>query len=193
MRLLIFLLTCLMSFAAFAQGDQIPKTAVEALAKDLAQLHEAVLDAQRRQQAYEIARAKWPGLGVSQVTVTNLSTGVRAGANDKAAVLLTAKKNQTFPVIDKAGEWYAVALPQKVQGLSVGWVPATDVVPTAGTIQPVAGGGQPTSLAEGIFNDLAERAIRFRDAYRNNPHFSVTGFAVNVGAPFSVSINFEFK
>ncbi|HXF44912.1 MAG TPA: hypothetical protein VNK91_02220 [Burkholderiaceae bacterium] len=189
----MILLACLTPLTAPAQGDQIPKAAVDALAKDLAQLHEAVLEAQRKQQAYEMAPARWPSLGVGQVTVMNPSTAVRAGANDKAAVLLTATKHQSFPVIDKAGEWYAIALPQQVHGVSAGWVPASDVVPSAGTIRLTAGGAQSTSLADGIFNNLAERAIRFRDAYRSNPYFSVSGFAVNVGVPPSVSINFDFR
>ena len=101
-------------------------------------------------------------------------------------MLLTVKKNQTFPVIDRAGDWYAVALPEKTQGFSTGWVAATDVVPTLRTPSG-------TLAAEGIFNDLTERAVRLRETYQKNPYFSITGFAVNVGVPTSVSINFEFK
>ena len=193
MKLLALLFATALPLGALAQGGDIPKPVLDGLAKDLAQLHQAVLEAQRKQQAYEMASAKFPWLGVNQITITSPSAGVRAGANDKAPLLLSAQKNQIFPVIDKAGDWYAVALREKIHGVSSGWVRAADSVPTMRAVQTTPAGQQPSSLADDIFRELTERAVRFRDAYRNNPYISVTGFSVNVGVPPSVSISFEFK
>ena len=193
MKLLTLLFAGALPLAALAQGGDIPKPVLDGLAKDLAQLHQAVLEAQRKQQAYEMAVTKFPALGVNQITVTNQSAGVRAGANDKAALLQNASMNQTFPVIDKAGDWYAVSLPEKIKGVSSGWVRAADAVPTMRIVQTTAPGQQPSSFADDIFRDLTERAARFRETYRNNPYISVAGFSVNVGVPPSVSITFEFK
>src|SRR5437899_2194818 len=115
MKLSTILFVCAFPLAALAQGTDIPKPVLDGLANDLAQLHQAVLEAQRKQQAYDIAAAKGFWLSVNEITVTNQSARVHAGAAEKAPLLLTASKNQTFPVVDKAGDWYAVALPEKVQ------------------------------------------------------------------------------
>lgn len=194
MKLLVLLFAGLLPLQALAQAGEIPRPVLDGLAKDLAQLHQAVLEAQRKQMVYDLA-ARGFARAVSEIIVTRPSANIRAGADERAPVLLSAKKNQTFPVIDKAGEWYAVELPDKAQGLSAGWVKADDAVPTIHTPERITSGQQVKvrSLAEDIYRDLTERAVRFRDAYRDNAYISVTGFSVNVGIPPSMSISFEFK
>lgn len=125
--------------------------------------------------------------------MTSKSSEVRAGASDKAAPLLKAKLNQIFPVIDKAGDWYAVKIPENIGGVSSGWIQAADVVPIPSAFPSTPQPFQASSVADSIYRELTQRAVRFRDAYRNNPYISVTGFSVNVGVPPSVSISFEFK
>ena len=187
MKRLAAVLLCVWSFSVPVQGQEIPKAAVDALAKDLAALQDAVLDAQRTQQANDLAVTKFRLLGTSHVTITTLDAILRAGANPKAEPVLTAKKFQTFPVIDRAGDWYAVALPQRTRGVSTGWVQAGDVVPQLRSPEITT-----PSVAQEVYRALTEKVVQLKDAYKANPYFKVTGFVVNTVPP-SVSVNFEFK
>jgi hypothetical protein len=188
MRWMGLLFACTLCGNAYAQ--EVPKAAVDALAKDLAELQNAVVDAQRKQRSHEMAY-RLLGAGASEVMVTKSFTIIRAGATLKSDQLLKATKHQTFPVVDQVGDWYAVELPEPVAGIRAGWVTTTDVTPALTPFKPQV--TPPATASESIFSDLAERAVKMRDAYQRNPYFTVTGFAINVGVPPSVSVNIEFK
>ena len=93
----------------------------------------------------------------------------------------------TFPIVERAGDGYAVKLDKPINGLNAAWLQTAAAVITAQQAST-----QSTSFVDQIFSELTEKAARFRQSYQNNPYVIVTGFTVNVVPP-SVSINFEFK
>lgn len=64
MKLLTLLFAGVVPLGALAQGGEIPQSVLDSLAKDLAQLHQAVLEAQRKQEGNGAAIAKLSLLGV---------------------------------------------------------------------------------------------------------------------------------
>ena len=55
----------------------------------------------------------------------------------------------------------------------------------------IAAAGGPS--AQEVISQLVERMTRLRDTFKDNPYVGITGFAVNIGIPPSVSLNVEFK
>ena len=53
----------------------------------------------------------------------------------------------------------------------------------------------PSSTADqgGLFVFLTQRAVEFRDEYKNNPYVQVSGFTVHVALIPSVDLSFSFK
>lgn len=189
--LLVFLLPGLV----FAQSGAIPDTVLRSLAKDLADLQSSVADAQRKQQAMATARAPTGGLIADLIRVTNPLAFTKLGAADSAPSLFRPGAGQTYKVIDKTDNWYAVQFPQEYKGFSSGWMKAADVVPEdvkVGLVQAASTQAAAT-LNEDLYQLLTEKVGRIKVAYQSNPYVSVTGFAVNVGIPPSVTVTFEFK
>ncbi len=165
------------------------------LSRDLADLNRQVLQLQESQ-----AEAQAAVIRPSKVIVTSDSASVKAGAGGWFIdTVFTANKGQTFDVVDKVSDWYAIkSYPEKV-----GWIKASNVVPdipirlTAGspTGVPVIGSSstwqQPST--EDVFRSLTEGATKLRDKWKNNPHVFVKGFSVKLGLPPSLDISFEFK
>jgi len=217
MKAKVFYLTLLIVMLPLTGGTQqgqIPDEVLRELAKDLADLNREVLQAQRLQEA--ASRAVGYRLAV---TVTSESAPVRLGADKKAKVSFSAKWGQTFDVVDKVGDWYAVR-GNVLQGegeqhmagfaadIRTGWINASNVVPTikAGGVAAEKGKGFEKSLEgvktapgthqeedAGVFLYLAEGAAKVRDRYRQNPYFFVKGFSVALGLPPSLELTFEFK
>lgn len=193
MRLALFV-TCLFAMScAHAQGSQIPDPVIRTLAKDLAELQQAVLAAQKQQQAGIDKMNVFSQAGVASITVTSAYAKVRAGAADGAPPLAQIAAGKKFRVVDKMDNWYAVSLDKPIKGLQTGWVSAADAVPMLAGGDVIPSLVQQQTASEAVFRSLTEHAARLRQAYKDNPYVSVSGFQVNVGAPLSVSINFEFK
>jgi len=174
-----------------AQSGEIPKAAIDELANDMARLQKAVLDAQAKQAATEAqANTNLPGefrvTEKEKVTVT-APTFLYKGAGNKAGTIVKVSEGENFPVVDRTSDWYAVELKEPVNGLNVGWIPATAVVLTLKRSNV-----QTTPADNGIFNTLAAEAAQLKRKYENNPYFKVTGFTFNTTPP-GLSINFEFK
>jgi len=181
----IFAFLALLPLAAIAQPGEIPKSTLDDLSRDLAQLQKAVLDAQAKQQIVEAKATN--GFKYPDMVTLIAPTSLRVGATEKSPALVKASKGDSFPIVEHVGDWYSVKLDKPINGVKAGWLPAAATIPTA---QPVS--AQSTSLADQIFSELTGQAARFRQSYQNNPYISVTGFTVNVLPP-SVAINFEFK
>jgi hypothetical protein len=191
-RSIIFLLLVLPALPAFGQEpiphtfgqEPIPQTFLEKLARDLAEL----------QQASSRAAFAEASLGVR---IVNNNSTVYAGAGKDTAPIATLEKGDQAPVIDNAGGWYAIQLPNETSG----WVQARDVAPIMRKLPSdpfaQAGGdyGAETQVGwlEEQIRSLLERASDFRNSYQNNPYVIVRGFDVNVSVPPSLGISFEFK
>ena len=187
MRKLVAIVAALLPAIAASQESSIPKPVLDGISRDLAELQAAVVEAQGRLAAPQSLTFT---SSTETVKITGIKPAIRLGAAQSAVSLFMATPGQTFQVVDKASDWYAIRLAQPVQGYSSGWVSAADVVPTNSFGKEPA---KASSVAEDVFRKLTEQASRLRDTYRNNPYIAVSDFAVNVGVPPSVSINFEFK
>lgn len=176
----------LLPLVTSGQEASIPKPVLEAIARDLTEMQRSIVEAQDRLLGVQSPQ----GWRVEAVKMTSVAPTIRIGAAQTAASLFMPKPGQTFQVVDKAADWYAVRLPEPVQGFSSGWVNAADVVLTETYKKQTSSS---VSVADDVYRKLTDQVARMRDSYRDNPYVSVSGFAVNVGIPPSVSINFEFK
>lgn len=147
--------------AAAAQAPAVPKATLEELSKDLAKLQHAVMEAQTALQTQRTASQsptgdatatfgspEWKAMMTRSmadtVVITAANTKIRAGADSKAMWIADGSKGMKFPIIDRAGDWYAVGLSEPVKGFQTGWISAENVVPektttlvTASTMRPV--------------------------------------------------------
>jgi hypothetical protein len=208
------LLVVLATDIAHAQAQSVPPDVMKGLAKDLANLQAQLQAAQEQAQAQLQAQAKGPA-GEGAVKVTAAEAPLYAGADYKAMVINKAPKDKMLYVLDKAGTWYAVK-----DGDTHAWVPASDVVPESdlffidtsrtgfkwpyidpntgkpisaqATTAPPAPATDPTVL-DRMYESITTAAESMKEKYAANPYIDVTGFAVTVGFPPSVSMNFGFK
>lgn len=168
---------------AVAQAEQ-PKN-LEAtmgdIARDLAALQKDVDLVSKKPAGYDFATLK-------NVKLTGKSVSIYKGAADFSGVVTKLPEGKVLPVVDKAGEWYAVGLDQPSVGYKSGWVHASSVVPETYTLQvPVK------STTESIYQQIMDKVKGFKEKYENNPYVRVTGFSVDISIPPAVSISFEFK
>jgi Bacterial SH3 domain len=49
------------------------------------------------------------------------------------------------------------------------------------------------SISERVYKTMTDAAVSFRDSYKNNPYFQVTGFTVVIGVPPALNLDFSFK
>lgn len=182
------------SGVASGQEKQTLENTMQEISKDLAALHREVEDTYKAQVGYFKQ-------DYYMVHITSKQAPIRAGADGKAQILSNASLGNTFNVIDKAGEWYAVSFKNPINDLTSGWVKSSDVVPvqikraTLFAEREVAD-VKPTgekSVSDRIYEQLTKYVMSIRDKYQNNPYVRVTGFTVNVTVPPSVSVSFEFK
>jgi len=121
-----------------------------------------------------------------------------------------------LPVIDRAGDWYAVAYPASTTGgYSTGWVNASNVRPTWKDTLPPAefttryelnvfpfydehakadqvASTEKRTLTERIFQKLADSAALFRQRWSNNAYMRVSGFSISLGVTPSMDIHMNF-
>jgi len=181
MKLISAFVLSLLHSVAFAQSASTYDETLKELSKDLSGL----------QHALDVARAR-SGLQAAygypiRIQVTKPATDLFAGAADNTRVVQKGKQGQTFLVVDKAGDWYAVALPRPSQGQDVAWVRAAEVVPTyriPATQQ---------SSSDIIYNTINEQIRAIKEKYKENPYIYVKGFSVSLGTNLSVAVSFEFK
>jgi hypothetical protein len=136
-RISIALALPFIAATAHAEGPtaDIPPSAVKQLAEDLDQLQAKVLATQREAEREQQAAADHP----RQVVVTTGSAKVFAGASHASRVLTSIKQGTAVPVVDRAGDWYAIGVSagKDSDGLgavggykeTAGWVNAKDVAP----------------------------------------------------------------
>jgi hypothetical protein len=185
-----------------AGASSVPEEARDKLANDLANLQLQVEHAQRELQT---ANSSFPG--IKKVEVTR-EAKVFAGADPSAPTEFTVGKGTDLSVLDKSNNFYAVA--DTAQG-KTGWVMTSDVKPTWGdytgyyttTGTPVssmqsAGNttgnqGWMNSIRAAVYKQLTDSAVAFRDSYKDNPYFRVTGFTVVVSLPPALNLEFAFK
>jgi hypothetical protein len=190
----------LCSYASAQQkSSPIPTEATNKLAKDLANLQTQILAAQQQATSQEAAQT---GASRRKIEVTR-NADVLAGADPSAQEEFKASKGTDFWVLDKQNGYYAVVGDDG----KTGWIPASDVKPkyskdmtgygdwelkwykydmkTVATTEP--------SIQEKLFQTITDRAVKFRDSYKDNPYFQVSGFTINVGVTPSVEIAFTFK
>ncbi len=201
MKMLTLLALGLVPLSVIGQTQEIPQSARDELAKDISGFQALIAAAQQKQQAALASRSLFGALGAGSVAITSPAATVYAGADDKTAMIFKAKKDQTFPIIDRAGDWYAIGFKDKIKGQVTGWVPAKDVVPRPSqTMQQALFSDTGAAIrdyiygeAEELFRKATEEAIRLRDKYRSNQYFAVSGFSITIGVPPSASLDFTFK
>ena len=110
-RLIVSLIMLLVSLPAFGQ-EPIPESFLEELARDLATLQAPPAGALTPPSVRMVDNATvYAGAGTDTREIGRLGIGDEA------------------PVLDNAGSWYAIMLPNKTSG----WVQARNVAPVAGT------------------------------------------------------------
>ena len=204
---------CLVS-GACAAGPAIPDSAVRQLAQDLDELQAKAIAAQRQTHLEKLAGDPNAWLAhPKQVVVTAQTARIFAGASNATRVLMSARQGTPYPIVDKAGDWYAVALDVATlgreagtmgadagsKGLVSGWINAKDVAPrfdyTMDKLETDLGHRTPlsgTPSSGSVYQALAESATALRAKYQNNPYFSVTGFQVTTTPP-GLTLTFEFN
>jgi SH3 domain-containing protein len=158
-------------------------------------------------------------VGGKFIEVTRDNAKVRGGADFSAPVELSAKMGQKLPVLDRSNDFYAVGLPDG----KAGWITSADVKPTVidpetasklnnnavlknwkgakivndtddvATLLSSAGAQISSALSEKIYKAMTDAAVGFKDSYKDNPYFSVTGFTVVVSLPPALNLDFSFK
>ena len=205
MRKLLVLLPFVACAAAFAdEAADFDKT-MQDVASDLSSLH------WKLQSIYEselppprdfssLAAAKWlAGLKEhGSVTITADSAGIYKGAAITAGVLDSASAGTKYPVLDKVGDWYAIALDEPLKGYSSGWVQAAKAVPywrIAAAEEPglVADVAMSPSVTERLYSQIAASVNAVRQKYETNPYVGISGFSVDMTLPPGVSVLFHFK
>ena len=205
MKKVLFLLPFLACGPAFSdQPADFDKT-MQGVATDLSALH------QKLQQIYGkhlppsqgfsplvvadvIAAMKKAGI----VTITADSAGVYKGAALDAELFESVSAGKQFPLLDKVGDWYAIALDNPVEGVPAGWVQAAKAVPSwdltmVGDVASVAEAAAKPSLTERVYAEITAAVNDVRLKYDKDPYVGITGFSVEMSLPPGVSIMFEFK
>jgi len=187
--ILLICIIILIVSSSYAEDKELLDTTLKGIASDLAQLQKEIENAYIQQAGiypYTHHLAPFP----NYVKITNEKGKLRTGADYSAPILMNASKGALYKVIDKVGNWYAVALPKPKEGIESAWVSTTDVTPL---ISPVQTGYAKQSIIEKMYEKIMESVKKIRDKYQNNPYVSVSGFSIDIGMPPSVSVSFKFK
>ncbi len=167
--------------AAHAEQPKNLEATMGDIAKDLATLQKDVDLVSQKPTAYGFATLKG-------VKLTGKSVPIYKGAADFSGLVMKLPEGKVLPVVDKAGEWYAVGLDQPNIGYKSGWVHASSVVPETYTLQT-----QTKPTTDSMYQQIMDKVKGFKEKYENNPYVRVTGFSVDIAIPPAVSISFEFK
>jgi hypothetical protein len=183
-RSIVSLLVVLVPLPGFSQ-EPIPQSFLEGLARDLATL-QAPPDSALRPFSVRMVE----------------SAPVYAGAGTDTREIGRLRIGDEAPVIDNAGSWYAIQLPNEASG----WVQARNVAPVLKTFlsdteaaklaaaKARALGGTDQGWFQDNILSLLERASAFRESYQDNPYVTVSGFdiSLSITGP-SLGMSFEFK
>jgi hypothetical protein len=172
------------AWVAAAQAEQ-PKT-LETTMGDIA------ADLTTLQREVEIGSPKYAAYALPslrRIKLTGKNVPIYKGADQTSGVLMKLSEGKVLPVLDKAGEWYAVGLDQTNTEFKSGWVHASAVVPESYTFQAQ----QVQSTSDAMYQRVMDRVRGLKEKYQNNPYVRVTGFSVDITVPPAVSIAFEFK
>lgn len=179
-RLVASVLILVIATTAWADDKRNLDSTMDGLAADLSALQKDVESTTTAPQAHYSNTVK-------RVRLTQANAAIYNGADRSSEVLTNFPMGKTLPVVDKAGDWYAVLLDNKVGEYQVGWVPASAVVPETFNLTP------PPPIKSDTYQKLMDNVKSLKEKYSNNPYVKVTGFSVDIGIPPAVSIDFEFK
>lgn len=180
--LLLMIFVLAVPVDALGKDQEVPQQLYNELSSDLSSLHNEVIEAQRRQQTADAQL--WL---LEKLKVSKEGAPIHVGASDNAKTLTKASVGETFRVIDKAEDWYAVQLNSPTSEYTAGWIRAADTVPL------VPSKPQALPQTEDIYDKLLKRVNAIKERYNDNQYITVTGFSVDIGISPSVSISFEFK
>ena len=205
MKKLLVLLPFLACGAAFAdEAAELDKT-MQDVAEDLSALHwklqsiyESELPSRRHFSA--LAAAEWLA-GIKEagsLTITADSAGIYKGAAIAAGILDSVSAGRQYPVLDKVGDWYAIALDEPLKGYSSGWVQAAKAVPywnirVAEAPGMAADVTMSPSVTERLYSQIVASVNAVRLKYEANPYVGISGFSVDMSLPPGVSVLFHFK
>jgi uncharacterized protein YgiM (DUF1202 family) len=176
MRVWVLLIAICVSTSVRSEEPKNLGEAMDGLAKDLSSLQRNVQSA---------ADPKWtysPG----RLRITQSSAAVYKGADFKSGVVTKLPEGSSAPIIDKAGEWYAITVKDGKNPMT-GWVPAGSAAP-----EPAAFGPFPVNGAD-VYDAAMDQIKALKEKYEKNPYIKITGFSVDVKVPPGVSVEFEFK
>ena len=178
--MVVFFLVVLVAIAHAEQPKNLEATMGD-IAADLATLQRDVELVSQKNAAYAL-----PSL--IRVKLTGKSVPIYKGADKSSGVVTKLSEGKVLPVVDKAGEWYAVGIDQPNTEFKSGWVHASSVVPETYTFQ-----AQVKSTTDAMYQQIMDKVRGLKEKYQNNTYVRVTGFSVDVTIPPAVSISFEFK
>ena len=179
----ILCIFCMVFLSASSVAEKSPDSGevYRDIANDLSNLR-ARIDRAYSVQAIAIKPAR--------LTITAEKAGLLKGAMDSSPAIAYAEKGKTFTIVDKASNWYAVALDKAIDGQNAAWVNASKVVPVS---MVLTSNTQTKSYADELYEEILEQVNSFKEKYKSNPYVSVSGFSINISMPPSVSVAFEFK
>jgi hypothetical protein len=170
-RLLLF--AALLPLTAVAEDPKNLDQTMDAIAKDMATL-------QRLTQS-----PRWT-YNPSTLRITKRQASVYKGADTDSGVLTKLPEGQSVPIVDKAGEWYAITFDNERKPLT-GWVQAGAAVP-----EPVAFGPHPLTGSD-VYEAAVEQLQVLKEKYSKNPYVRISGFSVEASLSPAVTVDFEFK
>lgn len=178
--LMALLLTLALSANAEKKADL--SSTMSGLANDLAALQGDIEAASHDQQSWA-----YSGSGITRVRLTQTQAAIYKGADKASGVLTKLPEGKTLPVIDKAGEWYAVRLDNGPGEFKAGWIQSGAVVPETFSL------ASQQTLAADAYQKIMDKVQGLKEKYSSNPYVRITGFSVDITVPPAVSIAFEFK
>ena len=203
MKKILVLLPLLACGSAFAEDPEDLDKTMQAIAKDLSALHWKLQEVYERELAVRADLSSYAAAvdllnKAGVVTITADSADIFKGAALNAGVVESVSAGKKFPVLDKVGDWYAIALDKPVEGFSTGWVQAAKAVPywdiTAGAgVLSVADRAASQSLTDSLYSAATSLVTEIRRKYEADPLVRVSGFTVDVSIPPGVSVLFEFE
>lgn len=176
------ILLVLAASSASAEKNADLSSTMSGLAGDLASLQADIEAASHDRQAWA-----YSGSGITHVRLTQTQAPIYKGADKASGVLTKLPEGKTLPVVDKAGEWYAVQLDNGPDNYKAGWIQSGAVVPETFSLASLQ------TRAADSYQRMMDRVQGLKEKYSSNPYVRITGFSVDITVPPAVSIAFEFK
>ncbi|HVC59935.1 MAG TPA: SH3 domain-containing protein [Acetobacteraceae bacterium] len=121
-----------------------------------------------------------------------------ASAEGKTGWIADADAKPTTPIDTKLADWIhmTAANPLWIDILNQykESLPATDGTNRSRAAVPVQGGSSSgNAIAGDLYKAMTKAAVDFRNSYKNNPYFRVSGFTVVLSIPPALNLDFSFK